>query len=128
MALLVLDRAGDVRRALVPLRGTGAAVDVDAISDDIAAAARAATAVEVETEAEVLELEDAVDRELLLLLPKMFRFMPARVAVGTRTLMARAAAVLFRTAPPTLLPFKVELVLELVLDSLEGESMSGSRC
>jgi hypothetical protein len=104
-------------------------VRVDATTEDTAAAARAAT-VEVEAEVEVLELDDAVERELLgllLLLPKIFRFMPARVAVGTRTLMARAAAVLFRMAPPTFLPLIVELMLVLVLDSLVGESMSG-RC
>lgn len=130
VALLVLDRVGDVRRALVPLLGAGAGVVDDSTSEDIAAAARAATAdvdVEVEAEAEIFEaLEEAVDK-VLLLLPKRFRPMPALVAGGTRTLMARAAGVLFRTGPPMLRPAMLALVEvgELVIRG--GESMSG-RC
>ena len=131
VALLVLDRVGDVRRVLVPLLGTGTGVGDDSTSEDIADAARAATAdvdVEGEAEAEIFEaLEDAVDKEVLLLFPKRLRPIPALVAGGTRTLMARAAGVLFRTGPPMLRPAMLVLVEvgELVIRG--GESMSG-RC
>lgn len=130
VALLVLDRVGEVRRALVPLLGTGAGVGDDSIAEDIADAARAATAdVDVgEAEEEIIEaLEDAVDKEVLLLFPKRFRPMPALVAGGTRTLMARAAGVLFLTGPPMLRPARLVLVEvgELVIRG--GDSMSG-RC
>lgn len=130
-ALLVLDRVGDVRRALVPLLGTGAGVGDDSILEDMADAALAATAdvdVEGEAEEEIFEaLEDAVDKEVLLLFPKRFRPMPALVAGSTRTLMARAAGVLFLTGPPILRPAMLVLVEvgELVIRG--GESISG-RC